>query len=193
MPEERDVGYVFLDRDGTINLDTGYLVDPEKLELLPGAATAIGELRRAGFRLVIVSNQSAIGRGIGTAADVDAVNVRLVTLLQRSDRDAIVELIFYCPHGAEDGCSCRKPLTGMVELLHGVTTPGRLDEDLARKSWMVGDKRLDVEFGVNLGLPPSHCFQLLGESKSVAVAADGSRLAPDLATAARVILSECLN
>lgn len=188
MVEER--AYVFLDRDGTINLDIGYLVDPEKLELLPGAAEAIGKLRRAGFTLVIVSNQSAIRRGMGSAADVDAVNVRLMSLLQREDPDAIIELVFYCPHGAEDGCRCRKPLTGMVELLHDPVTPGQLEARIAQNSWMVGDKRLDVEFGVNLGLPPSHCFQLLGESGSVEFATDSSRRAPDLLTAARVILGE---
>lgn len=155
MPNGDSGKYIFLDRDGTINLDTGYVCNPEELVLLEGAAEAIALLRNAGFSLIIVTNQSAIGRGYAKKGDVESTNARLLELLLAESPDAEIDEVIYCPHSPEDGCLCRKPKTGMIEG-HGVSLFGFplcfTTKDLAG-SWMIGDKFSDLEFGKNIGIP----------------------------------------
>jgi heptosyltransferase-2 len=110
----------FLDRDGTIIEDPGYLGDPDKIQFIPGAQEALGALRAAGYRLIVVTNQAGVARGIITEDDVRRVNVRLQELL--SAAGVPVDGIYYCPHHAEAGspeyrkdCPSRKPGPGMVE------------------------------------------------------------------------------
>ena len=130
---------VFLDRDGTLVKEIGYLTDPADLELLPGVAEALRLLKAAGFALVVISNQSGVGRGLFPLANVHVAMARLRRLLRAQG----VELdgVYFCPHRPEAGCACRKPGTALLE---------RAAEDLhlhVRSSFMVGDKRLDVETG----------------------------------------------
>jgi D,D-heptose 1,7-bisphosphate phosphatase len=110
----------FLDRDGTIIEDPGYLGDPDKIHFLPGAHEALRALRAAGYRLIVLTNQAGVARGIITETDVQRVNDRLQELL--SDAGVPVDAIYYCPHHADAGspeyrrdCHCRKPGPGMVE------------------------------------------------------------------------------
>ncbi|HEY2954594.1 MAG TPA: HAD family hydrolase [Candidatus Eisenbacteria bacterium] len=134
---------VFLDRDGTIVVERGYLSDPSEIELLPGAARALRELKAAGYPLVVVSNQSGVGRGLFPASRVHEAMARLRGLL----REHGVELdgIYFCPHRPDEGCACRKPGTALLE---------RAADDLRldlKRSVMVGDKRLDPETGRRAG------------------------------------------
>ena len=148
---------VFLDRDGTINVDTGYVCRPDDLHLIVGVAAAIGDLKRSGFDVIVVTNQSAIARGFATEDQVRQTNSRMEQLLSAADPDAQLNEILYCPHNPEDGCRCRKPLTGMFDQLPAERRGGI---DLAR-SFMVGDKWSDLEFGIGLGIKPANCFLVL--------------------------------
>lgn len=146
---------VFLDRDGTINVDTGYHSDPDTLQLIPGAARAIGELKAAGFKVAIVSNQSAIARGLATKERVEATNEALRSRLISADSRAAVDGFLYCPHGPEDNCECRKPLPGML-----LEFSRRWSINLA-DCWLIGDKKSDLDSGTNCGIPFSRQLLVL--------------------------------
>jgi D-glycero-D-manno-heptose 1,7-bisphosphate phosphatase len=110
----------FLDRDGTIIEELGYLGDPDQIRFIPGAIEALQALQRAGYRLVVITNQAGVARGLITEADVHRVNERLRSLLAGSG--VRLDGIYYCPHHPEHGppeyrldCGCRKPRPGMVE------------------------------------------------------------------------------
>lgn len=141
---------VFLDRDGTINEEVGYIHDPRDLNLIPGAAAAIRELNALGVLAILVTNQSGPARGYYPESHLDTLHQRLNQLLE--DEGAFLDDLYYCPH-LPDGtvpaytmaCDCRKPGTKLVQLAtakHGI--------DLAR-SYVVGDKATDVELGQNAG------------------------------------------
>jgi D-glycero-D-manno-heptose 1,7-bisphosphate phosphatase len=142
MAEPRPAA-VFLDRDGTLIEDVGYPRDPQTVRILPGVVDALHRLTAAGLLLIVVSNQSGIGRGIVTPEEADAVHERFVADfaaagIQFAD-------VRYCPHGPEDGCRCRKPSPGM---LHDAAVA--LWVSLS-DSFMVGDKVSDVEAGRRAG------------------------------------------
>lgn len=130
---------VFLDRDGTLIEDVGYISDPDDVRLVPGAAEALRALRDDGYRLVLVSNQSGIGRGYLTRGQAEAVHRRLVEELAR--RGATIDDARYCPHAPEDGCSCRKPLPRLL-----LDAAEALELDLGR-SVMVGNGAVDAAAG----------------------------------------------
>ncbi|GHU89451.1 D,D-heptose 1,7-bisphosphate phosphatase [Clostridia bacterium] len=134
---------VFLDRDGTIIKDCHYLKDPAQVELLPGVAEALRELKRRGFLLILVSNQSGIARGYFTERDLQAVQDRLNAVL--SEHGAALDGAYNCPHAPDDDCGCRKPKIGMA-----LAAKRDFDLDLS-ESYMVGDKQSDIEFGRNFG------------------------------------------
>jgi histidinol-phosphate phosphatase family protein len=134
---------LLLDRDGTLMKDVGYPNDPDKVRLIPGAAAAIRELARHGFMPAVVSNQSGLARGRISPAQAAAVHQRFVELfLQES---GLTLRCFYCPHGPDDGCECRKPRPGL--LVDAVTSLGL--EGLP--AVMVGDKPSDVAAGQAIG------------------------------------------
>jgi len=137
---------VLLDRDGTFLDETGYLGDPEEVRFLPGAVDAMRELSEAGFRLIVVTNQSGIGRGFFPEEQALAVNLKMIQML--SDEGVPIDGIYYCPHHPEDGCGCRKPLTMMVKRAED---DFELDTDI---SWIVGDVDKDIHLGLNSGLRP---------------------------------------
>lgn len=128
----------FLDRDGTIVHDPGFLRDPDAVQLLEGAAGAIRRLNEAGWLVVTISNQSGIARGLYTTADYHAVQRRLEALL--AERHARIDASFFCPHHPEvtGPCACRKPGTKLFE-----DARRALGIDFAR-SWFVGDRPSDV-------------------------------------------------
>ena len=136
---------VFLDRDGTIVDDPGFLHEPGKVKLLPGAADAIRRLNEHGFLALTVSNQSGIARGNYTVADYTAVQRRLAELLE--GHGAHLDGSYFCPHHPKFSgpCECRKPGTKLfLDAQHA------LDIDLAR-SWWVGDRLSDVQPASSLG------------------------------------------
>jgi D-glycero-D-manno-heptose 1,7-bisphosphate phosphatase len=134
---------VLLDRDGTIVNDPGYLADPEALVLLDGVAAGLRRLREVGCGLVVVTNQSGIGRGLFDEATLARIHDRLRELL--AAEGAPLEAIYFCPHVEEDGCRCRKPQPGMAEQAareHGF--------DL-RAAYVIGDREADVGLARAIG------------------------------------------
>jgi D-glycero-D-manno-heptose 1,7-bisphosphate phosphatase len=129
---------VFLDRDGTLLEECDYLADPKRVRFLEGALDALRRLRRGGYALVLVTNQSGIARGLYSEADYRAVQARVDALL--AEADANVDRTYHCPHHPDftGPCDCRKPGTGMHR-----AAERDLGIDLAR-SWFVGDKVADV-------------------------------------------------
>jgi D-glycero-D-manno-heptose 1,7-bisphosphate phosphatase len=101
-----------IDRDGTIIVDKVYLRDPDGIEFAPGAIEGLRLLRNAGFALVLITNQSGIARGYFDAATLGRIHDRLKSML--AAEDLRLEAIYFCPHGPDDGCDCRKPAPGMV-------------------------------------------------------------------------------
>jgi len=142
---------VFLDRDGTVCEEVGYLSDIKNLHLIPTAAKAIGIINQAGWKTIIVSNQSGIARGYMTAAEVDQVNHKLLHLLQQED--VRIDGVYYCPHHPQGlppfniSCHCRKPAAGMLQ------QAAREHHLALDRSIIIGDKVTDVETGQQLSIP----------------------------------------
>ena len=138
---------VFLDRDGTINVDRNYLSDPAQLELIPGVGPALRRLMDAGFLLFIVTNQSGIGRGYYTLADMHAVNERLCEVLTKEG--VRFEKIYFAPEPPEAPSRGRKP---SPQFLFDARDDFGLD---LAQSYMIGDKLIDLECGWNAGVKKS--------------------------------------
>ena len=137
----------FLDRDGVINVDHGYVSTWEQFEFLPGVPEALRQLQDAGYRLIVVSNQSGIGRGLYTEADLSRLNEQISGHLMQTVGADIAGL-YHCPHHPTEAqgefltqCDCRKPAAGMITRAvreHGIDV---------ERSFLVGDKRSDIEAG----------------------------------------------
>ncbi|MFQ5329675.1 MAG: D-glycero-beta-D-manno-heptose 1,7-bisphosphate 7-phosphatase [Thermodesulfobacteriota bacterium] len=128
---------VFLDRDGTINVEREYLSSPDGLVLIDGAAEAVRMINEAGLLAVVITNQSGIGRGYFTEEAVDAIHRRLSEIVGKGGGH--IDAFYHCPHHPDEGCRCRKPATGLIE---------RAAEELGidpANSYVVGDKAIDVE------------------------------------------------
>ena len=143
QPNVLDGVTVFLDRDGTLIYDPGYLKVAAELKLLAGVGPALARLKGAGARLVVVTNQSGVGRGIVTLKDLEAIHARLQGLLEQED--AALDAIYFCPHHPDDGCRCRKPNVGMVE-----RAVSELQLDL-RRSYLIGDHARDIQLAHRVG------------------------------------------
>ena len=137
---------VFLDRDGTINVENNYLYRVEDWEWIPGTKEAIRKFKQSGYKVVVVSNQAGIARGIFESSDVE----RLHTFVQQELAciGTSIDAFYYCPHhpNYSGNCSCRKPAPGML-----VQASLDLNLDLTR-SWMIGDKLIDVQAGRAAGV-----------------------------------------
>jgi D-glycero-D-manno-heptose 1,7-bisphosphate phosphatase len=143
VSEPRCGRVVILDRDGTVVIDRHYLSDPDGLMFLPGAAEGLRSMYSQGCRLVVITNQSGVGRGMFSIETLERMNVRLREMVRQSG--ARLERIYYCPHRPEDACLCRKPGTGLM-----TEAAGELGFD-PRQAVVIGDKPTDVEFGRNSG------------------------------------------
>ncbi len=132
--------YLFLDRDATLIRDTVYPRDPAAVELLPGAADAVGDLARRGFTVAVVSNQSGVARGFITPHEAAAVDARFVELFAAAS--GVTLTCWYCFHGPADGCDCRKPKPGL--LLQAARHHGHA---IGPESVTVGDKPSDLDAG----------------------------------------------
>ncbi len=143
-PRKRGWKTVFLDRDGTLNVDKGYVSKKEELEFMPGVFETLRKLRKAGYLLVIVTNQSGIARGYYSEADY--IKFRDYFLERLFKEGVIIDRTYHCPHHPDDGCSCRKPEPGMLR---------RAIDELrvsTSQSYIIGDKTSDVLAGKNAGL-----------------------------------------
>ena len=128
---------LFLDRDGVLNVDTGYVHDPEALRLYDDVSV-LREIADRGWLLLVASNQSGVGRGMFERAAVEATNRALCDMLAARGVSISLERFFVCFHAPDDGCHCRKPKPGLLE-----QAARRFDLDL-RRAVLVGDKRSDV-------------------------------------------------
>jgi D-glycero-D-manno-heptose 1,7-bisphosphate phosphatase len=203
---------VFLDRDGTVSEEIGYIhrADLPRYALLPGVARALIRLKAAGYALVVLTNQSGVGRGYFGADVVEAVHERMRALLREGG--AAVDAVYYCPHhpeplaAADNGelpegrvkaapvpelcvdCDCRKPKPGLA-----LRAARDLGLDLGA-SWMVGDKTADLGLAGSAGLKggilvlTGHGRKTLASLQAKGQAPGGDRVAEDLAAAADIIL-----
>ena len=135
--------FVILDRDGTLIREKNYLSDPAAVELLPGAVEGLHRIRDMGLGVVMVTNQSGIGRGYFDEATVEAIHGRMLEML--ADRDLSLDGIYICPHTPEDACACRKPGTGLL-----LQAAEELQFD-PRRAFVIGDKACDIDLGRNAG------------------------------------------
>lgn len=173
---------VFLDRDGVINEKVSYLTEKKDVRLLPGSAEGIKRLNEAEYKVVIVTNQSAVARGMLTEAQLKALNTHLLTLLKK--KEAKIDGVYYCPHHPDftGPCTCRKPEAGLL-----FKAAEELHIDLT-KSFMVGDTKEDVKAGRTAG-----CATILvrtGYGKAQEEFASADYVTDDLAGAVTLILEE---
>ena len=134
---------VFLDRDGVLIEDRGYMRDPNDVHLIAGAADALGRLAAEGWLLIVISNQSGVGRGLISVPEMEAVQARFLELFRGEGVEFTATYI--CPHAPDAGCECRKPSPYLLRKAaeeHGI--------DLA-ESWMIGDKESDMGAGAAAG------------------------------------------
>jgi len=135
---------VLVDRDDTLCRDIPYCDDPDRIKAYPGVPEAVRRLNDAGYLVLMVTNQSGIGRGYFTVETLEKVNDSLRA--QIAECGGRIDDIFFCPHRPEDNCECRKPKIGM-----GLQAISKYDLDPS-KCWMVGDKEKDIDFGKALGM-----------------------------------------
>lgn len=135
---------VVLDRDGVINEDRAdYVKSIEEWVTVPGSAEAIAKLNREGWKVVVMTNQSGIGKGIYTHQTLKNIHDHMESLL--ASYDAHIEKIYYCPHHPDEGCLCRKPLPGM---LHQIAADFSINE---KETYVVGDAIRDIEAALSAG------------------------------------------
>lgn len=134
---------VFIDRDGTINVDVHYLDNPDKFEMYPGVGEGVKKLKENGFKIIVITNQSGIARGYFTEKQLSKVHERMKKEFQNFD--VVLDGIYYCSHHPDKNCNCRKPNTGLYEKAikdHNIDV---------KKSYMLGDKILDMDAGKKIG------------------------------------------
>jgi len=188
MEQAKKFAAVFLDRDGTINEEVGYLDRLERLRILPGAAEAVRRINESGMKAVVVTNQSGVARGKFTEEFVRTVHNRIREALRREGAE--IDGFYYCPHHPSEGigeyrksCTCRKPAPGMLE-----RAAEELKIDL-RRSYLVGDTLKDIETGLRAGTRTVLVKTGYGEKEAVAnIRPDFT--AADLLDAVRWILKD---
>jgi len=158
--------FVVLDRDGTIIEEVSYLSDPSQIALIPGTGKALRELSEMGFGLVVITNQSAVGRGYFDEAQLTRIHDRLLEMLHAEE--ITIDGLYFCPHTPHDQCLCRKPHTGLIQ-----KASADLDFELA-ESIVIGDKASDIEMGCRVGATT----MLVRTGYGAQVAAD-QKVAPD--------------
>jgi D-glycero-D-manno-heptose 1,7-bisphosphate phosphatase len=182
---------VFLDRDGTINIEREFLHRPEEFHFIPGAVQAIRLLKEAGFRVIVVTNQSGIARGYFDDAAVNRLHRYMDGELIRFG--ASIDAYYFCPHHPEysndengKACGCRKPLPGML-----LNATADFSLDLAA-SFIIGDKLADVQAGLNAGCRPLLVRTGYGAEEAAKLPADVP-VYDDLLAAARAIVEDTGN
>lgn len=169
-----------MDRDGTIIKELPYISEPEKVELLQGAVSAIKLFRAKGFKVIIITNQSGVGRGYFSLRTLKMVNQRLFNLLKHNG--TCVDKLYFCTHKPEDNCECRKPKTGMIE-------QAKKEFDISLKdSYIIGDKLEDIELGKAAGIRT--VLVMTGHGKETGKKVTPNFVAKDLIEAANWICSQ---
>jgi len=179
---------VFLDRDGTINVEKDYLFRVEDFDFIPGVPQAIARLRRAGYLVVVVTNQSGVARGFFRLHQVEALHRHMQGDLGK--HGTRVDAFYVCPHHPTEGvgtlrrvCDCRKGGPGML-----LRAAAEHNIDLGR-SFMIGDKAADIEAGERAGCTPLLVLTGYGQGEAMKMPAERARRFADLAGAADYILT----
>lgn len=174
---------IILDRDGVINFDSPHFIkNPDEWKPIPGSLEAIAALSHGGYRVVVASNQSGVGRGLFDMAMLNAINEKMMRAVQQFG--GRIDAIFYCPHSPDAGCECRKPKTAMVREIGE-----RFGTDLAGVP-MIGDALRDLQCASEVGAQPI----LVRTGKGEAVFQAGqypptTRVYQDLSDAAQALIS----
>ncbi len=174
---------IFLDRDGVINRNRArgdYVKTWEEFEFLPGVLDAIARLTKAGYRLLVVTNQACIGKGIVSWTTIHEIHARMMQLIAKSGGH--IEAVLCCPHREEVGCECRKPAPGLLLQAHR-----EYQVDL-EQAILVGDSVRDVQTATALGIPAIMVLSGVGRATDLGFAPLPCRMANDLAHAAQLIL-----
>jgi D-glycero-D-manno-heptose 1,7-bisphosphate phosphatase len=175
---------IFLDRDGVINqnrLQGDYVKSWEEFQFLPGARDAIAQLTKAGFRLLVVTNQACVGKGVVSWATVQEIHARMMQEIAHAGGQ--IEAVLCCPHLADAGCGCRKPAPG---LLRRAYEEYRVD---LRQAVLVGDSVKDVQTAAAAGMPAIMVLSGLGRITDIENTSLSCRFALDLGHATRLILN----
>ena len=168
-----------LDRDGTLIFERHYLSSPEMVELLPGVVDGLRVMKEMGLGLVVMTNQSGVGRGILDLPTLDRVHDRMKRLLKKNNLE--LDGIYFCPHLPEDGCDCRKPAVGMA-----IRASKELGFD-TNEAFMIGDKAIDMKFGRLVGATTLLVLTGYGKEQRDACVVETDYLVNDLPCAARII------
>jgi len=167
---------VFIDRDGTIMQDADYCSDPQQVKIFPRVAEALRRLKSKGFKVIIITNQSGIGRGFFTVEQYRAVEAEVLRQLG----DGLIDATYFCPDVPGQHSSCRKPAPGMI-----VEATREHQIDLAR-SFLIGDKEIDAECGRNVGVRTIRVRTGFDRETAGSIA---DWVADDLPAAAEIILN----
>lgn len=174
---------IILDRDGVINRDSdAFVKSPNEWIALPGSMAAIARLSQAGYTVTIATNQSGLARGLFDTNTLNAIHTKLHDEVAQAG--GIVDSIFLCPHGPEDGCSCRKPLPGMF---HDIAR--RYDTSLAGVS-AVGDSLRDLQAASAAGCNPWLVLTGNGAKTQQGELPPGTKVAADLSAVVDILLQE---
>lgn len=176
--------FVLLDRDGTLIHEREYLADPNGVELLPGAAAGLRRMAALGLGLAVVTNQSGIARGYFDLDCLARIHHRMSDLL--AEQGVSLDGIFFCPHAPADHCTCRKPLTGLVEQAAAALNFRPSD------SFVIGDKPCDVDLGLNVGAATILVDTGYGAQLAPSERAKARYNAANLEAAAEIIERLCL-
>jgi len=163
---------IFLDRDGTLVEEVNFLSRVEDLRVFSYSRQAVRSLKEHGFRIFVVTNQSGIARRKFAETAMHSIHEEIQNQL-----DGLIDAFYYCPHLPDAGCRCRKPDTGMIE-----AAARDFDIDLTR-SWMVGDKKLDVETGKNALLRTALVLTGYGAAHRATLNFEPEMITPDLGDA----------
>jgi len=169
---------IFVDRDGTLIEEVNFLCRVEDLRLFPYTAEAIEKLKAAGFLIIVVTNQSGIGRSIYDEAAMQSIHDAIQAALAGA-----IDGFYHCPHLPCDGCECRKPRIGMIDL-----ACSDFNIDLGR-SWMIGDKAIDVETGINAGIKSAMVMTGYGRTHSAELETTPAIMSENLLAAALRIIA----
>ena len=179
---------VFLDRDGTIVEDVGYISSPQQLNFIPGSIEAIKKLNAAGYKVIVITNQAGVARGIVTEDMLQTIDK--VMHRQILNGGAHLDGLYYCPHHPEHGvypykqaCECRKPHTGLIK-------KAIKDHDLDLSlSFMIGDKASDIEAGKKAGVKTAFVLTGYGTTEKDELKNKPDHIAKNLSEAVKWVLS----
>lgn len=169
---------IFIDRDGTLMEDEDFLADPARMRVYEFTREALELFRKRGFSIVVVTNQSGVARGLLNESDIASVHAALDASLP-----GLIDAYYFCPHGPNDGCRCRKPALGMIE---DALKDHQID---IANSWMIGDKRIDIETGFNGGMSTALVMTGYGERHIRELSRLPDIVADNVLEAAREIVS----